>query len=579
MRGGPAGDGRPSRRATCRASAGAASPTGRCRRSAGWPWSRWRRGWRSGRRAHASAEEQTAADFAGAWERGDYAAMYGAARRRVAPGPFAAASSGAPTATPRPPPPPPRSRRATRAASRTARSTVPIDVRTRVFGTVAADLVLPGERGRRDLGAAARLPRAAPRRGAEPPQRAARARRAAVARPQGAGRGTGAARAARRSEAIAGSIAGTLEPEETREERARAVRARLPASTGRSGQNGLERAFEDRLAGRPGGELLAGRAGARPRPAAPARPVRTTIDTRLQEAAVTGAGGALRRRRRARPPQRGDPGAGRARLLGPAAAGLDVQDRDRHRGARGGLGEARAPSSRSRRAAMIDGVELENANGEFCGGTFRDSFAHSCNSVFAPLGVKVGAEALVDAAERFGWNAEPHRARRGAQHAPAGDRDPVAARGRLHRDRPVPHAGHAARCSPRWPRRSPRAGCAPVPTLALGERTRARARDLAAGGAHGRLDDGRRGGLRHRHRGGAARCEGGGQDRHGGARGHARPGDGRDRTPDPSNTDAWFTAYAPAPAPRIAVAVMLVRAGAGGATAAPAARVVLEAAL
>ena len=45
------------------------------------------------------------------------------------------------------------------------------------------------------------------------------------------------------------------------------------------------------------------------------------------------------------------------------------------------------------------------------------------------------------------------------------------------------------------------------------------------------------------------------------------------------NTDAWFTAYAPAAKPRIVVAVMLVRAGAGGATAAPAARVVLDAAL
>jgi penicillin-binding protein A len=45
------------------------------------------------------------------------------------------------------------------------------------------------------------------------------------------------------------------------------------------------------------------------------------------------------------------------------------------------------------------------------------------------------------------------------------------------------------------------------------------------------------------------------------------------------NTDAWFTAYAPANRPRIVVAVMLVRAGAGGATAAPAARVVLDAAL
>ena len=33
---------------------------------------------------------------------------------------------------------------------------------------------------------------------------------------------------------------------------------------------------------------------------------------------------------------------------------------------------------------------------------FRNSFAHSCNSVFAPLGVKVGARRLVDAALRYG---------------------------------------------------------------------------------------------------------------------------------------------------------------------------------
>ena len=57
--------------------------------------------------------------------------------------------------------------------------------------------------------------------------------------------------------------------------------------------------------------------------------------------------------------------------------------------------------------AVIDGVELENANGESCGGSFKDSFAHSCNSVFAPLGVEVGARRLVDAAERYGWNARP----------------------------------------------------------------------------------------------------------------------------------------------------------------------------
>jgi cell division protein FtsI/penicillin-binding protein 2 len=46
-----------------------------------------------------------------------------------------------------------------------------------------------------------------------------------------------------------------------------------------------------------------------------------------------------------------------------------------------------------------------------------------------------------------------------------------------------------------------------------------------------------------------------------------------------SNTDAWFAAFAPAERPRIVVGVMFVRAGAGGSTAAPAARVVLAAAL
>jgi peptidoglycan glycosyltransferase len=45
---------------------------------------------------------------------------------------------------------------------------------------------------------------------------------------------------------------------------------------------------------------------------------------------------------------------------------------------------------------------------------------------------------------------------------------------------------------------------------------------------------------------------------------------------DGSNTDAWFAAFAPAGRPRVAVGVMFVRAGSGGATAAPAARVVIE---
>ena len=73
--------------------------------------------------------------------------------------------------------------------------------------------------------------------------------------------------------------------------------------------------------------------------------------------------------------------------------------------------------------------------------------------------------------------------------------------------------------------------------------------------------------------------EGGGQDRHGGARGHPRPGDGRDAAAGPGRTPTPGSRHTRRPLhPKIVVAVMLVRAGAGGATAAPAARVVLDAA-
>jgi cell division protein FtsI/penicillin-binding protein 2 len=48
---------------------------------------------------------------------------------------------------------------------------------------------------------------------------------------------------------------------------------------------------------------------------------------------------------------------------------------------------------------------------------------------------------------------------------------------------------------------------------------------------------------------------------------------------DPTDTDAWFAAYAPAEHPRIAVCVLLIAQGAGGETAAPAAREVIQAAV
>jgi cell division protein FtsI/penicillin-binding protein 2 len=58
-------------------------------------------------------------------------------------------------------------------------------------------------------------------------------------------------------------------------------------------------------------------------------------------------------------------------------------------------------------SAVVGGREVANAHNELCGGTFVQAFAHSCNSVFAPLGAKIGGERLVEMAERFGFNSEP----------------------------------------------------------------------------------------------------------------------------------------------------------------------------
>ena len=51
--------------------------------------------------------------------------------------------------------------------------------------------------------------------------------------------------------------------------------------------------------------------------------------------------------------------------------------------------------------ATLDGVKLNNANGEECGGSLELAFAVSCNSVFTPLGVKIGATRLVAMAEKL----------------------------------------------------------------------------------------------------------------------------------------------------------------------------------
>jgi hypothetical protein len=178
------------------------------------------------------------------------------------------------------------------------------------------------------------------------------------------------------------------------------------------GISGLERAFNARLAGKPGGSLLAVTAdGSSVRTLAKSKPqpgasVKTTIDPDLQEVAVAALAG---------------------RSGGVAA--LDARTGDVRALAGQAFSAPQPPGSTFKVLTTVaaleagevdmedefeisDGINvggrfIYNANGEFCGGTFREAFAHSCNAVFAPLGPAVGNDKLVETAEKFGFNSPP----------------------------------------------------------------------------------------------------------------------------------------------------------------------------
>ncbi len=178
------------------------------------------------------------------------------------------------------------------------------------------------------------------------------------------------------------------------------------------GISGLEQAFNTRLAGKPGGSLLAVTAsGGTPRVIAQSEPeggapVKTTIDPELQESAVAAL-------------------AGRAGGI----AVLDARNGDVRALAGQAYSAPQPPGSTFKMitaAAALqkhlvtldtefeytDGVNvggrfINNANGEICGGTFRQAFAESCNADFAPLGPQIGNDDLVGTAQRFGFNSPP----------------------------------------------------------------------------------------------------------------------------------------------------------------------------
>jgi cell division protein FtsI/penicillin-binding protein 2 len=532
---------------------------------------------------HEPSERRVAARFAAAWERGDYATMHSLL-----------------TAKARGEYPLRRFQRAYERAADTAtlaelRAAAPrvldggrveLDVRlaTRIFGTTAGKLTIGVEEDADDgtPGVAWRPELVFP--GLKAGERLARTTQMPPRAALQARDGTVIAQGEQRLSdlgPIASEIAGRLGPAPPEREEELARRG-VPEGTP-VGLTGLERTFDERLAGKPGGTLKAGsRVLARSEPKAGSA-VRTTIDPEIQEAAVIALAGRFGGIAVMRPrdgevlalagiaysaPQ--PPGS--VFKIVTLAGALDAGVVKRN---------AKYPVQTE---TTLEGVSLENANGEACGGSLRASFAESCNSVFAPLGAKLGADRLVATAERFGFNEDPGLPGAARSTIPAaaeiGDDLAVGStaigQGKVLAT-PLLMADVASAIG--------QGGRRPKPTLLKG-----------AGGVAGRattpetarfigramrsvVTDGT--GIGAAVPGVKVAGKTGTAELRSTVSEDPIPDDPTQPPPeeDLTDTDAWFTAFAPLRDPKVAVCVLLVGQGAGGATAAPAAKTVIEAAL
>ena len=385
---------------------------------------------------------------------------------------------------------------------------------------------------------------------------------------------------------VASSIVGELGPAPP-ERLARLRELGYPENV-RVGTSGLERVFEERVAGRPGGELRAGtRTLARTEPR-PATAVHSSIDPDVQRAADAAKGARLGGVAVVRP-RTGEILA----LAGIAFSGLQPPGSTFKIVTLAGVLEHKLAGPNSKypveTKAVIEGVDLENANGESCGGSLRASFAHSCNSVFAPLGTRLGPERLVKTAEQFGFNTDPGIPGAATSTIPPADEigDGLAVGSSAIGQGKV----QATALQMAWVAATI-AGRGRRPRLTLERGLPPRRTQVVPTGV-ARLVGSMMESVVREGTGGAAAISG---VRVAGKTGTAELRDTTepDCTPspdpaaapcpapepdDPTDTDAWFAAYAPADEPRVAVGVLLVQAGVGGETAAPVAQAVLRAGL
>ncbi len=338
------------------------------------------------------------------------------------------------------------------------------------------------------------------------------------------------------------------------------------------GLDGLERIFETRLAGVPGGTLLAGARTLARRAPTPGRDVTTTIDPAIEQAVITAIGSnyagmvAMDPRTGA---VLGVAGVGFSALQPPGSTMKIITATAALQAGIVHLGDT-FPIATS---ATIEGYTLQNANGEACGGTFLNAFAVSCNSVFAPLGARLGGERLVSMAERFGFDQPPPFPDAGESRIPSastiGDALAVGSsaigQGKVQASAlEMTDVGATIAMG----------GRRPIPTLAAGQPPRfVDVTTPAVAGLVQRMMVA----VVQFGTGTAAQIPGvtvAGKTGTAELRNTALPGNS-----SAANTDAWFVGYAPVGAPRIVVGALFPNQGAGGAAAAPPVHDVLAAAL
>ena len=333
---------------------------------------------------------------------------------------------------------------------------------------------------------------------------------------------------------------------------------------------GLQRLYDARLGGHPSMRLLFGKRIVRSTPAVHGRSLHTTIEPALQRDAAAALGSKLGGVAVVRPSDGAVLALAGLAVSAPQPPGSTFKIITLS----GALQEGIATPESTypvRTYAVLDGTQLRNAGGESCGGTLTNAFVVSCNSVFAPLGARLGAKRLVAIARRFGFGERLSdripAAKTSTISPPAKLRDSLAVgAAAIGQDRdlatPLAMAGVGATIAEGGRRARLRIATSDAP-----HRTRVVSRRVADQVRSMMLEVVRSG------TGTAAALPG--VD----VAGKTGTAELRPNSSDPRDADAWFVAFAPAEHPKVVVAVMLVGAGFGGTAAAPVARQVLQAAL